>query len=640
MVLAPATARLLAAGVAFTASMLVAVPASAADLRGAIASVVPTADGLRVEFRGYDLPPDARVDRDSVRVLLDGEPVQATARPLADRTGEQQARRVALVLDASGSMAGRPLEAARAAATAYVGSVPTDVEVALVAFSGTPRVLVEPTLDRGRVQSALAALEAGGRTSLYDAVVKAGQVLGNDGDRRMLVLSDGNDSSSAATLDATLSDVRRTGVEVDAVALGKGVVEHEALTRVADAGRGRVLAAEQDVDLGAAFTEAARVFTAGVVLDVPAPAERAGEIVALQVDARTNTGAQLGSSATVIVPEGPASEGFLANRVVLGLGLLAVFVGLALAVMSLLQSDDGPLGGRRRTQQMLAAYSLRPRPQAGSRKETSRIGTGHVASAALQVAGRLLDGRQLERRLTARLERADVRFTAREWLVVQAALAVIPFTVLVLVANAFVAVAGAALAVVAAGVWLAHKGSRRAAAFEAEMPDALQLVASGLSTGYSLPQALDSVVRDGRPPVGAEFGRALAEARLGVPLEDSLDTVAERMDSQDFRWVVMAIRVQRDVGGNLSDVLSTVCNTMRERGALRRQVKALSAEGRMSALILVLLPIVLAAYLALVNPTFFAPMWQTTVGLFLLGGSAVALAVGAVWMRKLAKVEM
>ncbi len=105
MVLAPATARLLAAGVAFTASMLVAVPASAADLRGAIASVVPTADGLRVEFRGYDLPPDARVDRDSVRVLLDGEPVQATARPLADRTGEQQARRVALVLDASGSMA-------------------------------------------------------------------------------------------------------------------------------------------------------------------------------------------------------------------------------------------------------------------------------------------------------------------------------------------------------------------------------------------------------------------------------------------------------------------------------------------------------------------------------------------------------
>jgi tight adherence protein B len=116
------------------------------------------------------------------------------------------------------------------------------------------------------------------------------------------------------------------------------------------------------------------------------------------------------------------------------------------------------------------------------------------------------------------------------------------------------------------------------------------LVSGALSAGLSLPQAIDTIMRDGVEPMSGEFRRALVEARLGVDIEDALDGVAERMSSKDFEWVVMAVRIQRQVGGNLSELLLTVSTTLREREFLRRQVRSLSAEGRLSAYILCGLP--------------------------------------------------
>src|SRR6185436_19499046 len=114
---------------------------------------------------------------------------------------------------------------------------------------------------------------------------------------------------------------------------------------------------------------------------------------------------------------------------------------------------------------------------------------------------------------------------------------------------------------------------------------------------------------EARAPIGTEFNRALIEARLGVPPEDALDGIAARTRSRDFSWIVMAIRIQRDVGGNLAELLSRVAETLRERERLRRQVSALSAEGRLSGIILAALPVVFAVYLALVQPEYLDPMF-------------------------------
>jgi tight adherence protein B len=181
---------------------------------------------------------------------------------------------------------------------------------------------------------------------------------------------------------------------------------------------------------------------------------------------------------------------------------------------------------------------------------------------------------------------------------------------------------------------------RRQGAFSEQLPDVLQLVAGALQSGFSLAQALDSVVREGSQPAAGELSRALAETRIGAELEDSLDRVALRMDSRDLSWVVMAIRIQREVGGNLAEVLLNTVGTMRERAQLRRQVRALSAEGRLSAYILIALPILVGGWLFWSRGEYMRPLFTTVAGVVMLLGAGVMVVLGSLWMRKIVNVEV
>ncbi|MEJ2578606.1 MAG: type II secretion system F family protein, partial [Kineosporiaceae bacterium] len=159
------------------------------------------------------------------------------------------------------------------------------------------------------------------------------------------------------------------------------------------------------------------------------------------------------------------------------------------------------------------------------------------------------------------------------------------------------AVLGLLLGLIGPWMFLGLRRDRRQRQFLTQLPDTLQLIAGSLQAGHSLPQAIDAVVRDGAPPISTELQRAVVENQLGLPLVSALDGVATRLSSRDFAWVVMAIRIQGEVGGNLAELLGTVSGTLRERERLRRQVQALSAEGRMSGWILGALPVVFATYL-------------------------------------------
>ena len=165
-------------------------------------------------------------------------------------------------------------------------------------------------------------------------------------------------------------------------------------------------------------------------------------------------------------------------------------------------------------------------------------------------------------------------------------------------------------------------------------------MAGSLSVGYSLSQAVDTVVREGNQPVSGEFNRALVQARLGCPVEDALEAVAGRFRSKDMTWAVMAIRIQREVGGNLAEVLTNVAGTLRERERLHRQVRVLSAEGRLSAWILV-------RFRSLSRSTWYSCVRsicarctpQRSAGHFIIV-TCVLLLVGVLWLRKVVKVEV
>jgi tight adherence protein B len=181
---------------------------------------------------------------------------------------------------------------------------------------------------------------------------------------------------------------------------------------------------------------------------------------------------------------------------------------------------------------------------------------------------------------------------------------------------------------------------RRSKLFTAQLPDVLKLLAGSLRAGFSLLQGLDAVVEQIGDPIQRELRRALAASRLGAPIEDALTEMADRVGSQDFAWTVMAIRIQREVGGNLAQILDTVWDTMIQRQRLRREVKTLTAEGRMSAIILVALPIVLGGFIYLVNRAYIRQLFASMGGQVMVVGAVVLELLGTWWMYRTIQIEI
>ncbi len=181
---------------------------------------------------------------------------------------------------------------------------------------------------------------------------------------------------------------------------------------------------------------------------------------------------------------------------------------------------------------------------------------------------------------------------------------------------------------------LGFLAGRRRAAFSDQLDNTLQLLAGSLRAGHSLLRAVDAVSREAEPPTTEEFARILNETRVGRELGDSLDDTAARMASDDFGWVAQAIAIHRDVGGDLSEVLDTVAHTIRERNQIRRQVKALSAEGRLSGIVLMLLPLGVAGFLTMTNPSYLGKLTHSALGWALIATAIVLMTVGGLWLRK------
>jgi tight adherence protein B len=188
-------------------------------------------------------------------------------------------------------------------------------------------------------------------------------------------------------------------------------------------------------------------------------------------------------------------------------------------------------------------------------------------------------------------------------------------------------------------VWLGIRTRARQQKFADQLEDSLQLLASSLRAGHSMLQALNSVAREAEEPTSEEFARIINQTRLGRQSGDALAETAARMRSDDFTWVTQAIAINREVGGNLAEVLDTVAGTIRERNQIRRQVKALSAEGKMSAYVLMALPFGITTFLAVTNPSYLATFTTSLLGYGLIGASVVMLIIGALWMRKVISIK-
>lgn len=189
-------------------------------------------------------------------------------------------------------------------------------------------------------------------------------------------------------------------------------------------------------------------------------------------------------------------------------------------------------------------------------------------------------------------------------------------------------------------VVLRQRATKRRQAFADQLDESLALMASALRAGHSLVRALDTVSREAASPTAEEFARIVNENRIGRDLVEAMHVTAERMENEDFGWITDAVAIQRDTGGNLNEVLERIAGTIRERNQIKREVHTLSAEGRMSAVILMALPIVTAVGMSLVNPGYMAPLFEGTTGILVLVMAVVMFGIGAVWMRAVVNVKV
>jgi tight adherence protein B len=181
---------------------------------------------------------------------------------------------------------------------------------------------------------------------------------------------------------------------------------------------------------------------------------------------------------------------------------------------------------------------------------------------------------------------------------------------------------------------------RRLGRLHGQVVDVLMIIASSLRAGHSFLQAMDMVSKEIAEPAAGEFSRAISEIRLGRPIEDALRAMGQRIGSEDFDWAMMAVNIQRDVGGNLAEILDTVGETLRDRQTVRRQVKVLAAEGKLSARILTVLPFFIGLYIAKINPGYLNLLFSTGVGVMMLVTASVLMLLGIFIMRKMVSIDV
>ncbi len=639
--------KLLALWVSLVVLLLGAMPAAAAE--GRIDDISSTDGDLTILFSSVALDGDDAIDPKSVTVTVDEQPVESQ---VAEYQAGAGVERVAiLTLDVSGSMKGEGIAAAKDAAQLFLGSVPEDVQVGLVTFGNNADVAVAPTANHDKVAAKVANLEVGGDTALYDGVVTAVKTAGDQGSRSLIVLSDGKDEGSKTSLNQAQKAVAKSGVGLDAVALGDGGKQAQtALGQLAKAGSGSVFSASEAAELEAAFAASASSLESQLQITAQLPTGT-GEFVSVAVTAETASGpvadsalAQVEPIAVSAAPAGPQAAEisaltslFSSSAVAIG-ALVLLFGGLLALLLIVLRGNDTEDGrvGRR-----LQGYGDMAVSTSGSSQSATDI-KDRVARSAVELAGRVTEKRGLDESIGLRLEAAGLLLKPAEWLLILAGSTVLGVVVGALISGfGLVAIAIAGLLGFAIPyLYLSIRVSRRRKEFDSVLPETLTLVAGSLSAGHSIQQSFDTVVRESAGVMREELGRALSEARLGGPFEDALHHVAERMGSDDFRWVVMAITVQREIGGDLAEVLRNVADMLRERDRLRRQVQTLSAEGRLSAYVLIGLPIAMFGYMLLVRPEYVSSLFTTTIGLALSALAFVLMVIGAFWMSRIVKIEV
>jgi tight adherence protein B len=615
-----------------------------AGLAAAVALiVVPTAtaaEALRVGTVDTRTYPEVRVSVVTATPLSAPPSILENDRRVVGFTATNLSRAKSLVLaiDRSRSMEGQALADAIAGARSFVAEKAGADRVGIVGFGRRAVRLTgfsSATIDADEALRTL-ALDSKQGTALYDAVVLGSGALATeplDG-RVLIVLTDGDDVSSKATLEAAASAARRAHVSVYAIGIQSKDFSPAPLEQLAAATGGSYFPATSTAALEQIYAAVAdqlqRTWRLSY-LTAARPGEQIRVLVSHPTAGRHSKSVRMPGDPGAVAEPGAtfALPAFLyehnVGTVVLSLltGSCVIFVvGLLLAT---------PRGTRLRRQ-------IEPHtapPERRRRKGTPRERFA-AASGLLLATERWLGHMRFWARVHRLLERADVPLRTVEFLYISAGAGFLLGFVAAVSAMSSFAILGAMVAGSLGPlgyVWF--KARRRLQAIDDQLPDLLITIAASLKAGHSFRQALQAVVDEGTPPASSEFKRVLTETSLGRPMDDALREMTDRVGSKNLDFVITAVTIQRQVGGSLAGIFDMVADAVRQRQQFARKIRSLTAMGRMSAYVLIGLPFFIAGSITLLNPEYMDPLYHTSTGHTLIIGMVVMMVFGSLILKKI-----
>lgn len=604
-----------------------------------------------IEFQNFPEDPDPS----AVEVTANGEAVSdLTVEPIGNSTVPVG---VVLAIDASGSMAGGPIEAAKEAAQSFVEQARPEDRIAVISFADEVLVLSGFTSNKDSLTTTIEAIEAGGETAFNDAVIQGVEMFQqpNAADLlpNLIILTDGDDTVSEATIDDATSSVATSDVRTFGVALESPDFNPEPVSQVAAAGGGLFLSTPDPESLSSLYSEIGREISNTLVARFVSPVFTPGDVdfgVQYQGLSASQTFAVSGYAVTTTTTDSTTTTTLaplttvvaesslplpLDQLMLIGAAGLGLTIFLFLVILFGREDEDDP----GRFAKRLQAYGRRG-GKPSSEEKRSFLERIPILNRFTQAAEEEVKRRGLLSGVNSTLEQANIPMSPGEAILAMVGLAAVVGVMIAIFRGLLTGIIAFVVFLLLIAFLIRFAGAREKKKFENQLPDTLTLMSTSLRAGYSLLQATEAVSAEAPDPTAREFGRAIAEARLGRTVTDALEGVVERTQSKDFEWAVMAIEIQREVGGNLAEVLQTVADTMRARNRLKGEIRALTAEGRISAIVLGALPFLLFIFLWFTNQDYLEPLITNTFGQIALGVGVVLIAGGLFWLKKIVDIEI
>ena len=506
------------------------------------------------------------------------------------------------LIDTSGSMRGEKIAGVKIAVKTIIESLPTDIKVGIITFSSNAKILVPATTDRVILLEAISNIQANGETAIFDAV-KLGieSSLGNT-DTRVLLLTDGEDTVSKESLKTLLESISLKQIPIDSIGLQTDEKQGQTLNSISSSSGG-VFYPLSSIDL---LIATYKLSLESALLPTPIATP------------------EITSPAIVYTSKFLGFDWRLAPYIIAGqLFFIVLFLLIVIRKITSIKRI------RKDRWIFLEKYEVRKLKTTTTLKLAQGLNYNAIPP-------------RIQNWIKVRLEliHSEISFERVIKLLVLLFIVLSLLLLFILKNIIFAIIIGAILTPFIFNKYVQSVHKKHIRLFADELPDFLNIAASALRAGLTFAQGLEAFALENNGEVARQIRRATTEIQMGSTIEDALLDVAIRMNNEDLKWTVTALSIQRNVGGSLATILSTTFTTVRERAEIRREVRTLSAEGKLSAYILMALPVGIFFFLFLTKREYVSIFWSKFAGILLLGVIATALTLGWIWIKKIIEIKI